>query len=127
RFAAGDLTTWTDESCSCGRTYPRLPRGVYGRIDDQLTIRGENVFPSAIEEVLRREGYTDEYRIIVTRTGSLDELTVRVEGHGASQEALALGEALRAVIGLRCRIELVEVGQLPRSDLKSRRIEDLRS
>ncbi|TAM60644.1 phenylacetate--CoA ligase family protein, partial [bacterium] len=40
RFAAGDLTTWTDESCSCGRTYPRLPRGVYGRIDDQLTIRG---------------------------------------------------------------------------------------
>lgn len=126
RFAAGDLTTWTDEPCPCGRTYPRLPRGIYGRIDDQLTIRGENVFPSSIEEVLRNEGYHDEYRIVVTREGSLDELTVRVEAPERDRDRTRLSDALRRVVGLRCEVEFVDVGSLPRSELKSRRVDDLR-
>ncbi|TAM73896.1 phenylacetate--CoA ligase family protein [bacterium] len=126
RFAAGDLTTWTDEPCPCGRTYPRLPRGIYGRIDDQLTIRGENVFPSTIEEVLRREGYHDEYRIVVTREGTLDELTVRVETVERERDATRLSKTLRTVVGLRCEVDFVDVGTLPRSELKSRRVEDLR-
>ena len=49
RYYAGDLATWTDEPCECGRTYPRLPRGIYGRVDDMFIVRGENIYPSAIE------------------------------------------------------------------------------
>ncbi|MDE2572880.1 MAG: AMP-binding protein [bacterium] len=126
RFAAGDLTTWTDEPCPCGRTYPRLPRGIYGRIDDQLTIRGENVFPSTIEEVLRREGYAGEYRIVVTRERALDELTVRVETGAGGRDSATLTSALRAAVGLRCGVEFVDPGSLPRSELKSHRVDDLR-
>ncbi|HVA38185.1 MAG TPA: AMP-binding protein, partial [Candidatus Dormibacteraeota bacterium] len=125
RFAAGDLTTWTDEPCPCGRTYPRLPRGIYGRIDDQLTIRGENVLPSTIEEVVRGAGFRDEYRIVVTREGAMDELTVNVEGDGSADTA-ALAASLRSVIGLRCGVEVVPVGSLPRAELKSRRVDDKR-
>ena len=53
RFAPGDESYMTDEPCPCGRTYPRLPEGVLGRLDDMLVIRGANIFPSAIETGLR--------------------------------------------------------------------------
>src|SRR3990170_1699666 len=63
RLWSGDLATWTDEPCECGRTYPRLPRGIYGRVDDMFIVRGENVYPSAVEEVLRASrGCGEEYR-----------------------------------------------------------------
>src|SRR2546427_12853032 len=44
RLVSGDLARWTDEPCPCGRTYPRLPRGLYGRIDDMVIVRGENIY-----------------------------------------------------------------------------------
>src|SRR5439155_676126 len=47
RLVSGDLARWTDEPCPCGRTYPRLPDGLYGRIDDMFIVRGENIYPSA--------------------------------------------------------------------------------
>src|SRR5439155_874206 len=53
RLVSGDLARWTDEPCPCGRTYPRLPDGLYGRIDDMFIVRGENIYPSAIEDTLR--------------------------------------------------------------------------
>src|SRR5439155_1466077 len=49
RLVSGDHARWTDEPCACGRTYPRLPDGLYGRIDDMFIVRGENIYPSAIE------------------------------------------------------------------------------
>ena len=52
RLVSGDLTLWTDEKNPCGRTYPRLPQGIFGRIDDMFTIRGENVYPSEIDAAL---------------------------------------------------------------------------
>ena len=52
RLQSGDLTRWESGPSPCGRTYPILPRGIYGRIDDMFTIRGENVYPAAIDEVL---------------------------------------------------------------------------
>ena len=72
---------WTDAPCPCGRTYPRFPLGIIGRIDDMIVIRGENVYPSAIEEVLR--GFPElgggEFEIVVTRARHMDELTIRTE------------------------------------------------
>jgi phenylacetate-CoA ligase len=133
RLVSGDLTTWTDEPCPCGRTYPRLPRGIYGRIDDQFTVRGENVLPSAIEAVLlATPGYGGEYRIIVSREQSMDELVVQTEVDietDADEERLEafrsqLGRELRATLGLRTTIRIERPGTIPRTEFKARRVID---
>ena len=80
RLVSGDLTLWVNEPNPCGRTYPRLPMGIIGRIDDMFTVRGENVYPSEIDAVLNKtEGYGGEHRIVITRDGAMDELAVKVE------------------------------------------------
>lgn len=136
RLWSGDLATWTAEPCECGRTYPRLPRGIYGRVDDMLIVRGENVHPSAIEEVLRgTAGVGEEYRIVVSREEAMDELVVQTEVRpeaGASPGALeALGRELearlRAVIGVRATVRLASPGELPRTEFKARRVVDNRN
>ena len=69
---------WVNDPCPCGRTYPRLPKGIYGRADDMSVVRGENVCPSAIEDVIRGiKGFGDEYRIIITREKTMHELIVQ--------------------------------------------------
>ena len=135
RLWSGDLATWTDEPCECGRTYPRLPRGIYGRVDDMFIVRGENVYPSAVEEVLRASrGCGEEYRIIVSRTEAMDELVIQAEFRpevGARPGALDalrtdIEARLRAVIGVRATVQLVPPGQLERTEFKARRVIDNR-
>ncbi len=135
RLWSGDLATWTDESCECGRTYPRLPRGVYGRVDDMFIVRGENVYPSAVEEVLHAtDGVGEEYRIIISRTDTMDELVVQAEFRpepGARPGALDalradIAARLRAVIGVRATVQLVPPGHLERTEFKARRVIDNR-
>ncbi|MBI4589942.1 MAG: phenylacetate--CoA ligase family protein, partial [Candidatus Rokubacteria bacterium] len=135
RLWSGDLATWTDDPCECGRTYPRLPKGVYGRVDDMVIVRGENVYPSAIEEVLRRiQGLGEEYRIIVSRQETMDELVIQAEVRpeaGAPPGAVDALRAemetrLRAVIGVRATVQLVPYGQLERTEFKARRLIDNR-
>ena len=64
----------------CGRTYPRLPQGIFGRIDDMFTIRGENVYPSEVDAAVNAPpGYGGEHRIVITRDGAMDELLIRLE------------------------------------------------
>lgn len=139
RFWSGDLALWTDEPCPCGRTYPRLPKGIYGRVDDMLVIRGENVYPSAIEEVLRgMEGFGGEFRIVVSREKALDELRVQAE---YSQELQLLSKKdpqvlekfqkemaarIKSKIGLRPVIQLEAPGTLERTQFKARRVIDQR-
>jgi phenylacetate-CoA ligase len=80
RFWSGDESHMTYEPCECGRTYPRLPEGVYGRLDDMLIIRGTNVYPSRVQRsILEVEGAGMEFNIVLDRTGNLDDATVRVE------------------------------------------------
>ncbi|MFQ5765743.1 MAG: phenylacetate--CoA ligase family protein, partial [Rhodospirillales bacterium] len=135
RLLSGDLTHWTNGADNpCGRTYPRLPQGIYGRIDDMFTIRGENIYPSAIDGVLNEvPGYGGEHRIIITRDGAMDELLVRMD---ATDEAYARGDdALRGlrgraekelgkVLGVRARVEIAPAGDIPRTDFKARRVID---
>ncbi len=134
RLLSGDLTHWTDGADNpCGRTYPRLPDGIYGRIDDMFTIRGENIYPSAIDGVLNDlPGYGGEHRIIITRDGAMDELLVRMdaledifasadERDGLRQKA---EKKLGAVIGVRARVEIVAADTIPRTDFKARRVID---
>jgi phenylacetate-CoA ligase len=132
RLVSGDLARWTDEPCPCGRTYPRLPDGLYGRIDDMFIVRGENVYPSAIEDVLRAiTGFGGEFRVIVSRREAMDELLVRAEylpGH-ADPDAQArlratMAERLRARLGVHTVVELVPAGTLERTEFKARRVID---
>ena len=132
RLVSGDLARWTDAPCPCGRTYPRLPDGLYGRIDDMFIVRGENIYPSAIEDVLRGiDGFGGEFRVIVSRRETMDELLVRAEyqaGHGDStrraQLAATMKERLRARLGVTPVVELVAPGELPRTEFKARRVID---
>lgn len=139
RYWSGDLTTWTDEPCECGRTYPRLPKGIYGRVDDMVIIRGHNVYPSAIEEILRGiPGFGEEFRMIVSRQEIMDKLVVQAE---YNHEAAEIGrrnpgllpklrrqmeERLKALIGVRAVVQLTPPGTLPRTEFKAQRVMDNR-
>ena len=134
RLVSGDLTLWEDGPSPCGRTYPRLPQGIFGRIDDMFTIRGENVYPSEVDAVLNAiDGYGGEHRIVISREGSMDELLIRVEisaarAAGGADAMRALhdeaGRQLSRVLGLRSKIEVVAPGTFPRTDFKARRVVD---
>ncbi len=135
RLASGDLTLWQDGPNPCGRTYPRLPHGIFGRIDDMFTIRGENVYPSEIDAALNQTpGYGGEHQIVITREAAMDELLLRVE---ADEGTFANGELerfradvshrIQKLLGLRTRAEIVAKGTLPRTDFKARRVTDDRA
>ena len=134
RLLSGDLTLWTNDPAPCGRTYPRLPQGIFGRIDDMITIRGENVYPSEIDAVLNElADYGGEHRIIITRERTMDELLVRVEAKGelidrGTEAVKAMREScaqrLAKLLGLRAVVEIVPPGTFPRTDFKARRVID---
>ncbi|WP_202797624.1 MULTISPECIES: phenylacetate--CoA ligase family protein [Protofrankia] len=135
RFASNDRSYLTREPCPCGRTYPRLPRGLLGRADDMLVIRGANIFPSGIEHALRGvDGLGPEFRIRVTRQGNLDEIAVEAEvapAHSGGEEDRArlrkrTEEELRHSCLIRIPVTLVDHGTFERATLKSRRVIDER-
>lgn len=131
RLASGDLTLWTDGPTACGRTYPRLPNGIFGRIDDMFTIRGENVYPSEIDAALNAmPAYGGEHRIVITRDAAMDELLLRVEV-AAAGDACPDGDfrrdvatRMQALLGLRAAVEIVPQGTFDRTDFKARRVID---
>jgi phenylacetate-CoA ligase len=132
RFWAGDISYWVDDPCPCGRTYPRLPKGIYGRADDMFVIRGENVYPSAIENVIRGiDGLGDEFRIVITREKTMDEMIVQAERSPQADPSIIpelkvrLAGELKAR-GLRAVVELMEPGTLTRTEFKARRVIDRR-
>ena len=136
RLASGDLTLWENEPNPCGRTYPRLPQGIFGRIDDMFTIRGENVYPSEVDAVLNElPGYGGEHRIVITRDGAMDELvrarrdrtpSMRRAAQAAHAALARRGGAQRCrqMLGLRAKVEIVAPGTFPRTDFKARRVID---
>ncbi len=141
RYWSGDIARWEMVDCPCGRTYPTLPLGIYGRADDMLIIRGQNVFPSRIEDVLRRlDEFGGEFRLVVERErGYLDRLTVQTEvaaqvwaaaGEGGPQALESLrghvGDTLRRALGVGVSVELKPEGEFERTQFKARRVIDLR-
>jgi phenylacetate-CoA ligase len=133
RLASGDLTQWVDEANPCGRTYPRLPNGIFGRIDDMFTIRGENVYPSEIDAALNETpGYGGEHQIVITREAAMDELILRIESNLEGAEAIEgfrrdAAHRIQKLLGLRAKAEIVAKGSLPRTDFKARRVIDDRA
>ena len=121
RYRTGDHVRLADRPCPCGRTFVRLEGGILGRLDDMLIVRGVNVFPAAIEGVVRRFPAIDEFQIEVFRAGELDEVRVLVE-IGDAAGAARLQAALRATLGIRFEVTPVPLRSLPRHELKARRV-----
>jgi phenylacetate-CoA ligase len=133
RYRTGDVARLAgDEPCACGFTGSRLLHAIEGRVDDMIWLRGMNVFPSAIEAVVRRFAeLDDEYEIVVARDDrGLPSLTVRAEARpGAPIERAdglesRLADALAGAIRAAARVEILPYGTLPRADarIKRRRI-----
>ena len=140
RYWSGDIAQWEMIDCPCGRTYPTLTRGIYGRADDMIIVRGQNVFPSRIEDILRgMDVFGGEFRLLLEREpGQLDQLTVQTEvqtGAYVLQESdpAALDRvredittALRRALGVGVAVELKPPGEFERTQFKARRIIDRR-
>jgi phenylacetate-CoA ligase len=124
RYWTGDICSLSSEPCSCGRTLRRMSL-IKGRTDDMLIIRGVNIYPSQIEAVIPRvPGLTTNYRLVVTRGGTLDELTVEVEGTGDDRE---LARLVKETTGCTVAVNVVPPGSVPRSEGgKLQRVHDLR-
>jgi phenylacetate-CoA ligase len=121
RYRTGDRVRLAQAACACGRTFARLEGGILGRLDDMLIVRGVNVFPAAIEGIVRRFPAVDEFQIEVFRQGALDELRVLVEVDDAVTSG-AIREAFRVDLGLRLEVEAVPLRSLPRYELKAQRV-----
>jgi len=136
RYRTGDVTYLMDyEKCSCGRTHPKISR-ILGRTDDMIVVRGVNVYPSQIEHVLMQiPEVGDNFQVVITRNGPLDEITVKVEVKDESftgelsdlkkiQEKIV--RSLQRELNIRVNVELVEKGTLERFEGKAKRVIDLR-
>jgi phenylacetate-CoA ligase len=124
RYRTGDLVRHGGYSCACGRTFLILPGGVLGRVDDMLIVRGVNVYPSTLANILHRFPEVSEYRVFVTSEGPMDEIALQVEC--PPQLKATIAEELHVALNLHVPIETVEPGTLPRFELKARRVEDRR-
>jgi len=130
-YRTGDLVCAIDERCSCGRTFRRI-NGIQGRVDDMIKIRGVNIFPSAIEDLIRKvPGLSDDFLLVLERENNADIVTIEVEPSGmidANAAALAsqLEEQVRRVLSIRLNVRLVPRNSLPRFELKANRWADRR-
>ncbi len=135
RYRTRDITRLIKEPCICGRTTVRMDR-VRGRTDDMLIIRGVNVFPSQIEEVIMStKGVLPHYMIIVDREGTLDTLEVQVEVdeklfsdevRKLQQVARRLEQNIKETLGISVKVKLVEPKTLQRFEGKAKRVIDKR-
>jgi len=101
-----------------------LEGGVLGRVDEMITVRGVNVYPAALENIIRGRSASGELRITARRDGEMDEISIELEADAATCRAVA--EEIHDLIGLRASVEQAADGSLPRFELKSRRFRDLR-
>jgi phenylacetate-CoA ligase len=126
RYRTGDRVRAARTPCECGRTFLRLEGGILGRVDDMLIVRGVNVFPSALEGIVRRFPAVDEFVIEVYRRGQLDEVRLLLEVRGHAQPPhitiAAVQEAVRVDLGIRVEAVSVPGQSLPRYELKARRL-----
>ena len=137
RYRTRDICTLTREKCPCGRTHVRMSKPM-GRSDDMMIIRGVNVFPSQIEEVLLKvsgENITPNYQIIVGRENNTDTLDINVEMSEKmfsddirSVEKLEkeIVSKLRSMLGIGAKVHLVNPKTIARSEGKAQRIIDNR-
>jgi phenylacetate-CoA ligase len=133
RYRTRDLVKRVPASvCTCGRTYDIYEGGILGRVDDMHKIRGTNVYPRAVEALVREHAEVDEFQIVLSRDGDRDEITVRIDlVRGTEEHWPHIKQTLHHDLSqthenLRFNLELVECGSLPRFELKAKRLIDKR-
>ncbi len=134
RYRTRDICVLSRKKCSCGRTHIKMTKPM-GRSDDMMIIRGVNVFPSQIETVLLKEGYSPNYQIIVDRVNNNDTFDINVEMNpeqftdtvsGITDLERKLSEAMKLMLGINPKIHLVPPKSIVRSEGKAVRVIDKR-
>jgi phenylacetate-CoA ligase len=129
RYRTHDITRILTEKCTCGRSYPMIDR-IMGRTDDMVKVKGVNIYPGQIDGVLKScEGVSSEYQVHITHENGRDKFTLKVErkqGCEASAVEKSVAETFKHKIGIKIEVEAVALGELPRSEKKSKRIFDYR-
>jgi phenylacetate-CoA ligase len=134
RYRTADLVAKVPASrCACGRGFDLYEGGILGRVDDMKLVRGTNVYPRAVEGIVREFPNVEEFQLRLTREGQFDRIALRVEPAPGTPDAewedmaAGLAKALaEAHEGLRFEVERAAEGELPRFELKARRTVDER-
>jgi len=124
RYRTGDLVRVDPEPCACGRSFTLLAGGVIGRADDLVIVKGVNIFPAAVENLIRRHPGIDEFRVVVARKNQMMELLIEVEcaeGVDGDETCRNVAKDFQSTIGLRPEMRSVPRQSLPRFELKARR------
>ncbi|TMD68068.1 MAG: phenylacetate--CoA ligase [Chloroflexi bacterium] len=124
RYRTGDRVVVTRAPCRCGSPFAKMLGGIRGRVDDMFTVRGVNLYPSQVEDLVRRHPVIGEFCIEVRSVRGMEEVTILCECQRDDGEAAVseLANDLRLALGARIECRQVAAGSLPRSDLKSRRL-----
>jgi len=130
RFRIRDLVRFNKDICECGRTFLRLDGGILGRSDDMFQFAGVNIFPSAIENLIREvPEFSKEYQIVIPKMGGGKHIKIRVEPGTAevTEEKMARAvnkfiETVKYRITITPDVEIVGIGELPRFELKAKRL-----
>ena len=130
RYRTHDLTRILTGECPCGCKYPRI-EAILGRTDDMVKVKGVNIFPGQIDELLHEvEGVSSEYQVMIDHFDGKDRITLFFETEMPVEERKALGTAVQAHFKARIGVTVVpkpvSIGELPRSEKKSQRIFDNR-
>jgi phenylacetate-CoA ligase len=126
RYRTSDLVKRAESTaCVCGSQEMALQGGILGRTDDMVTVRGVNLYPAAVEEIVRSCQGVGEYRVVFEKRRELAEVALEVEPSADCQDCSTLGERLRKILGrafpLRIPVSVLPVGSLPRFEMKAKR------
>ena len=122
RYRTGDRVVVSRDPCTCGSPFVKVLGGIQGRVDDMFTVRGVNLFPSQVEDIVRRHPEVVEFVIEHRRERQMDEVTVLVETSVEDFSVDGLEGELRAALGVRLGCAVVPAGTLPRTEMKARRV-----
>ncbi|MFN4258328.1 MAG: phenylacetate--CoA ligase family protein [Gemmataceae bacterium] len=123
RYRTGDLVRNDPGACTCRRTFTRLEGGVLGRVDDMIHLRGNNLYPSALEAVIRRFAEVVEYRVEIDAAGPLAVARIEVElSQPTPRLTERIAQAIRDDLLFRADVIDVPAGSLPRHEMKAKRI-----
>lgn len=129
RYRTRDLTRLIPGNCPCGSPYPRHDV-IIGRTDDMVKVKGVNIYPGQIDELLRNiEGASSEYQVVIKHINGKDEMTLRVEKELSSDDKDVrekIIDQFKKKVGIHIEAEVLAIGELPRSEKKSKRIIDFR-
>ncbi len=129
RYRTRDISRIIPGECPCGSRFPRLDR-IVGRSDDMIKVKGTNIYPAQVEEILKNiDGFSSEYRIILETKDLRDSMTVQAEmkeGRDAEKLAEELVRSCKTGLGIKIIPEVMKFGELPRSEKKTQRVIDRR-